>query len=106
MEEPLREKSSGSMSEMELVGYVEDLREYLNGSIVLVPIRIGSGMRMKILDAVSSMASFVTTTKGVEGIDLRHNEECLIADSATDFAAAVIRLEADKNCKSGWRRKH
>ena len=82
--------------EMELVGYVEDLREYLNGSIVLVPIRIGSGMRMKILDAVSSMASFVTTTKGVEGIDLRHNEECLIADSATDFAAAVIRLEADK----------
>ena len=46
--------------------------------------------------AVSSMASFVTTTKGVEGIDLRHNEECLIADSATDFAAAVIRLEADK----------
>lgn len=82
--------------EMELVGYVEDLQEYLNGSIVLVPIRIGSGMRMKILDAVSSMASFVTTTKGVEGIDLRHNEECLIADSATDFAAAVIRLEADK----------
>lgn len=78
------------------MGYVEDLREYLNGSIVLVPIRIGSGMRMKILDAVSSMASFVTTTKGVEGIDLRHNEECLIADSATDFAAAVIRLEADK----------
>ena len=65
--------------EMELVGYVEDLREYLNGSIVLVPIRIGSGMRMKILDAVSSMASFVTTTNGVEGI-----------------AAAVIRLEADK----------
>lgn len=48
------------------------------------------------MDAVSSMASFVTTTKGVEGIDLRHNEECLIADSATDFAAAVIRLEADK----------
>ncbi len=43
--------------EMELVGYVEDLREYLNGSIVLVPIRIGSGMRMKILDAVSSMDS-------------------------------------------------
>ena len=32
MEEPLREKSSGSMSEMELVGYVEDLREYLNGN--------------------------------------------------------------------------
>ena len=42
------------------------------------------------------LASFVTTTKGVEGIDLRHNEECLIADSATDFAAAVIRWKLDK----------
>lgn len=82
--------------EMELVGYVEDLREYLNGSIVLVPIRIGSGMRMKILDAVSSMAPFVTTTKGVEGIDFRAGEECLIADGAADFAAEIIRLRSDK----------
>jgi len=87
--------------EMELVGYVEDLREYLNGSIVLVPIRIGSGMRMKILDSVFSMAAFVTTTKGVEGIDFRHNEECLIADHATDFAAAIVCLGGDKKlqCK-------
>lgn len=86
--------------EMKLVGHVEDLRAYLNGSIVLVPIRIGSGMRMKILDAVSSMAPFVTTAKGVEGIDLRHNEECLIADSAADFAAAIIRLKADENLQA------
>ncbi len=83
--------------EMELVGYVENLREYLNGSIVLVPIRIGSGMRMKILDSIFSMAPFVTTPKGVEGLDLRHDEECLIADGAADFAAAIIRLGADKN---------
>lgn len=82
--------------EMELVGYVEDLQEYLNGSIVLVPIRIGSGMRMKILDAVSSMVPFVTTTKGVEGIDFRHDEECLMADSAEDFASAVVRLAGDE----------
>lgn len=82
--------------EMELVGYVEDLHGFLNGSIVLVPIRIGSGMRMKILDAVSSKAPFVTTVKGVEGIDFRHEEECLIADSVSDFASAIIRLAGDE----------
>ena len=85
-----------SCPELELVGYVEDLHNFLNGSIVLVPIRIGSGMRMKILDAVSSKAPFVTTTKGVEGIDFDHEEECLIADSASDFASAVIRLTGDE----------
>lgn len=84
-----------SCPELELVGYVEDLHNFLNGSIVLVPIRIGSGMRMKILDAVSSKAPFVTTTKGVEGINFHHEEECLIADSALEFASAVIRLAGD-----------
>ena len=86
-----------SCPEMELVGYVEDLHSFLNRSIVLVPIRIGSGMRMKILDAVSSKAPFVTTTKGVEGIDFRHEEECLKADTASDFASAIIRLANDEN---------
>ena len=76
---------------------MEDLHSFLNGSIVLVPIRIGSGMRMKILDAVSSKAPFVTTTKGVEGIDFRHEEECLKADSVYEFASAVIRLAGDKD---------
>lgn len=84
-----------SCPEMELAGYIEDLHSYLNGSIVLVPIRIGSGMRMKILDAVSSKAPFVTTGKGVEGIDFRHGEECLKAETASEFASAIIRLSGD-----------
>lgn len=81
--------------EMELVGYVEDLHTYLNGSIMLVPIRIGSGMRMKILDAVSSMTPFVTTTKGSEGIDLCKGIDYLIGDTAFDFADAIIKLASD-----------
>lgn len=89
-------KLKDSCPELELVGYVEDLHRFLNGSIVLVPIRIGSGMRMKILDAVSSKAPLVTTTKGVEGIDFRGEEECLKADSVLNFAAAVVRLARDE----------
>lgn len=81
--------------EMELTGYVERLDDCLRGSIALVPIRIGSGMRMKILDAVASGAPVVTTSKGVEGIDLRDGSDCLIADEADRFADAILRLAGD-----------
>ena len=73
---------------METVGYIKDLPSFLKGSIALVPIRIGSGMRMKILEAVSADIPFITTTKGVEGIDLLDKEEYLKADSAD----AIITL--------------
>lgn len=81
--------------EMELTGFVDDLQSFIRGSIALIPIRIGSGMRMKILEAVSAGIPFVTTTKGVEGIDFRNGQECLIADEAADFADAIIRLADD-----------
>lgn len=76
---------------------MEDLSDFFKGSIALVPIRIGSGLRMKILDAVSLGIPFVTTSKGVEGISFNDNEECLKADTAMDFADAIIRLANDSN---------
>lgn len=77
---------------MELTGYVKDLHSFLQGSIFLVPIRIGSGMRMKILDAVLAGIPFITTTKGVEGIDFCHKQECLIADTPEKLSTAIIHL--------------
>lgn len=81
--------------EMELSGYVEDLHSFLQGSISLVPIRIGSGMRMKILDAVTAKVPFITTEKGVEGIDFHHKKECLVANTSHNFATAIIQLAKD-----------
>lgn len=81
--------------EMELSGYVEDLHSFLQGSISLVPIRIGSGMRMKILDAVTAKVPFITTEKGVEGIDFHHRKECLMANTSHNFATAIIQLTKD-----------
>lgn len=78
--------------ELELVGYIKDLQAYLRGSIGVVPIRVGSGMRMKILDAVSSKIPIVTTSKGMEGLDFRNEEECIEANNACDFADAIVRL--------------
>lgn len=81
--------------EIEFTGYVDDLKAFLNGKISLVPVRIGSGMRIKILDAIHSMSPFITTSKGVEGQDFRDKEECLICDTAEDFASAMTGLAAD-----------
>lgn len=81
--------------ELQLLGYIEDLHTALNGSIFLVPIRIGSGMRMKILDAINSKSPLITTTKGVEGLNFINEEECLIADTPDAFANAIIRLLND-----------
>lgn len=81
---------------MELTGYVDDLRSFIKGSIAVVPIRIGSGMRMKILDAVFAGVPFITTSKGVEGINLQDGQECLIADDPDSFANAIARLLKDQ----------
>lgn len=81
--------------EVVFTGYVDDLKAFLNGKISIVPVRIGSGMRIKILDAVHSMSPFITTAKGVEGQDFRDMQECLICDTPEAFASAMIRLASD-----------
>lgn len=101
----LCKKLSDSCPELEFVGYIEDLHAFLQGSVSVVPVRIGSGMRMKILDAISSRIPVVTTTKGVEGIDLRDGEECLKADSADEFVDTIIRLLGDVNLQKNWSTK-
>lgn len=86
--------------EMEFMGFVDELTTFLKGAISIVPIRVGSGMRMKILDAVFARVPFVTTSKGVEGLDFRSGEECLIADEASAFADAVVRLAEDEKLQA------
>lgn len=73
-------------------GFVEDISEFINGKISIIPIRIGSGMRMKIIDTVASNAPMVTTTKGCEGLCFENGVDAMIADEPTDFANAVNLL--------------
>jgi glycosyltransferase involved in cell wall biosynthesis len=78
-----------------LKGFVAELAPAIHGSIMVVPILTGSGMRMKILEAMAMSMPIVTTTVGVEGIPLKHGESCLIADSPEDFAKAIEWLSSD-----------
>lgn len=82
---------------VELVGEAPDVRPYIDGAAVyVVPMRIGGGSRLKLLEALAMEAPVVSTSMGVEGIEgLRDGEHLLIADRPETFAAAVLRLMAN-----------
>ncbi len=65
------------------------------GSVVLVPLRIGSGIRVKLLDAMSYGVPAVSTSIGCEGIPVRDGVHILIRDTAADYAAAAVALAKD-----------
>ncbi|MBL8213873.1 MAG: glycosyltransferase [Bryobacterales bacterium] len=74
-------------------GTVDDVRPWLWGSAVsIVPLRIGGGTRLKIYEAMAAGVATVSTTIGAEGLDVRHEDNILLADSAEAFANACLRL--------------
>lgn len=80
-----------------VTGYVEDPMPYLEQSaLMVVPLRAGGGMRVKILEALARGIPVVSTTIGAEGIDVTDGEHLLIADDPASFAAAVLRLLRDR----------
>lgn len=79
-----------------LTGFVDDVRPLLASAwISIVPIRVGGGTRLKILEAMALGTPVVTTKKGAEGLDVQSGEHLLIADSPQEFTAAIKQLLND-----------
>jgi glycosyltransferase involved in cell wall biosynthesis len=79
-----------------IVGPVPDLRPELAGAAVVVaPVRFGTGMRGKVVEALAMARPVVTTTLGAEGLGATAGRHLLVADGAEGFAAAVRRLLDD-----------
>jgi len=79
-----------------VVGYVSDPRELAAAcGVFVVPLRSGSGVRVKILNAMAMGLPVVSTSIGAEGLAARHGEHLLIADSPHDFARAVVDVLTD-----------
>ena len=92
----------GAYEGVRALGYVPDIDPlYARSRVFVAPLRFGAGMKGKIGDALSYGLPVVTTTVGAEGMFLRDGEEVLLADTAEDFAAAVVRLYRDEEL---WRR--
>ena len=79
-----------------LLGYVPDIEPvFARARVFVAPVRFGAGVKGKIGEALAYAVPVVTTTIGAEGMELRDEEEALIADTPHDFAAAVVRLYRD-----------
>lgn len=81
---------------IEVTGYVDDLTPYLErAALMVVPVRAGGGMRVRILEAFARGMPVVTTTIGLEGIEAQVGEHVFVEDNPDGFADAVIRLLRD-----------
>lgn len=97
---PPRAVSTAASSQpgVHIMGFVPDLTGALTRAAVLVvPLRAGAGMRVRILNGLAQEMPIVTTTVGCEGIDVVHGHHLLIADTAEEFTAATLRLLSNPN---------
>lgn len=79
-----------------LTGRVEHVQPYLAGAKVYVlPLRIGSGTRLKLIESLAAGCAVVATTIGAEGFALDNGREAILADTPEAFAAAVLELLDD-----------
>lgn len=84
-----------------VTGFVEDIEPYLQGTtLFIVPLRVGSGTRLKILQAMSAGCAIVSTSIGAMGLNIENGRELILADSAEDFAFVIDGLlQDDKTCQ-------
>lgn len=81
-----------------VTGFVDDLRPYLTGAALYVsPLRFGSGIKNKILEAMSSACAVVGTPVSFEGIDCQDGHDCIVGDVHADaFAASITAALRDR----------
>jgi glycosyltransferase involved in cell wall biosynthesis len=86
------------------VGFVESLESYYeNSDIVVIPILTGSGTRLKALEAMSYQCTIISTTKGVEGLEI--TDQVIIQDTPIEFAKSIDQILLDVHLKKSLGQK-
>ncbi len=95
---PEREVAALAAENIIVTGMVDDVRPYLSrAAVVVVPLLVGGGTRLKILEAMAMGKAVVSTTIGCEGIAARSGETIYLEDAAESFAARVVELVRDQD---------
>jgi polysaccharide biosynthesis protein PslH len=88
-------------SSVEVTGRVPSVVEHLRqAAVVVVPLRVGGGTRLKIYEAMAAGKAVVSTTVGAEGLDVHHGRDMILADSPIRFAESVVTLLSDADLRS------
>lgn len=84
-----------------VTNFVDDVRPYVyRSSVFVVPLRMGGGTRLKVLEAMAMQKPIVSTSIGCEGINVEHGRSILIADTPQAFADETVRLLNDGALRS------
>lgn len=87
-------------SGVEVTGYVPSVIDYLQrATLAVAPMKCGSGIQNKVLEAMACGAPIVVTPFALGGLDVQHGKHLLIADNATDFANQVVQLLQDEDLR-------
>ncbi len=87
----------GNRPGITVTGRVDDVKPYIaRATVYVVPLRIGGGTRLKILEALAMEKAVVSTTVGAEGLNLKSGEQIVIADPPDQIAHATIELMANQ----------
>ncbi|MEM8530679.1 MAG: glycosyltransferase family 4 protein [Chloroflexota bacterium] len=98
---PPPELTALATSNLCVPGTVDDLHPYYaRASLIVAPIFWGSGVRIKLLEAMACGLPIVTTALAAEGIGLRHEQSALFAENTQDFATAIVRLLDDTGLRT------
>ncbi len=101
----LQRQASTFGANVRLLGRVPDVRDYLARSAVLVvPLRIGGGMRLKLLDFFAAGKAVVSTSIGVEGNLAKNAQQLLLADDPLAFANATVELLSNAELRAQFGR--
>ncbi len=93
---PTSELAALASDHIEITGQVADLRDVLDRARVFVcPLRIGAGVKGKIMTALAYGIPVVTTSVGIEGTSIKPGEHVLVADDAAGFVRETLRLYRD-----------
>lgn len=89
-------RAAQGLEHVRLVGWVPSVIPYLyQNRVTVVPLLHGAGTKGKLIQALASGTSSVSTSVGIEGLNLRNGEDVLVADTPDAFAAAITRLLTD-----------
>jgi glycosyltransferase involved in cell wall biosynthesis len=79
-----------------VTGRVDDVRPYIDrASVYIVPMRSGSGTRLKVFEAMASGKAILSTPTGVEGLPVEHGHSAILAGTAEEFARQLVDLLRD-----------
>ena len=91
--EERRKEISAKYKNVNFTGFVDNLADAIQGTIMIVPLKIGSGIRMKILEAAQMEVPVVATPVGAEGLPVKDGKQAFITDEAEEFVEDIFKLQ-------------